>query len=57
MGRVTQWFGEQHQIDQFARLEHIARMGVPMDVIPGGSLERELGCENHSSAGGHAFEA
>ncbi|CAN0584222.1 unnamed protein product, partial [Laminaria digitata] len=39
-----------------ALLEQIARVGVPVDVGPGGNLERELAYGNHSSAGKHATE-
>ena len=56
MERVTEFFGEQHNIDQFARLEQIARVGVPMDVGLGGNLELELAQGNHSSAEKHAAE-
>ena len=35
---LTRFFGEQHNIDQFKRLEQIARVGVPVDVGPGGNL-------------------
>lgn len=52
-GRVTQLFVEQHQIDQFARVEHIARVGVAVGVGPGDILERELAYGHHSSAGKH----
>ena len=40
VGRVTRGFGEQHNIDHFALLEQITRVGVPVDVGPGGNLER-----------------
>ena len=30
-GRVTKVFGEQHNIDQFALLEQVVRVGVPND--------------------------
>ena len=54
--RVTRFVGEQHHIDQFSLLEQIARVGVPVDVGPGGNLERELAYGNHSSADKHASE-
>ena len=54
--RVTRFFGEQHNIDQFERLEQIARAGVPVDVGPGGYIERELAYGNLSSADRHANE-
>ena len=53
---MTRFFGEQHHIDQFALLEQIARVGVTVDVGPGGNLERELVCGKHSSADKHASE-
>ena len=56
VGRVTRFFGEQHRIDQFALLEQIARVGVPVDVGPGGNLARELAYGNHNSADKHASE-
>ena len=34
----------------FARLEHIVRVGVPVDVGPGGDLRHEIEYGNHSSA-------
>lgn len=40
VGRVTQRFGEQYQVDQFARLEHIAKVEVPMNIGAGGNLVR-----------------
>lgn len=54
--RVTKFFKEQHNVDQFSRLERVARVGVPVDVGPGGNLERELAYGNHSSADRHAIE-
>ena len=36
------------RIDQ---LKHTARVGVPVDVLPGGHLTKELEFENTSSAG------
>ena len=56
VGRVTNLLGEQHNIDQFALLEHIARVGAPVDVGPGGNLDRELACGNNNSADKHANE-
>ena len=56
VGRVTRFFGEQHHIDQFALLDQIARVGVPVGVGPGGNLERELAFGKHSSADKHASE-
>ena len=47
---LTRLLGEQHNIDQFALLEQIVRVGVPVDVGPGGNLGRELAYGNHSSA-------
>ena len=54
--RVTKCFGEQRNINQFAPLGPMARVGVPVDVGPGGHLERELAYGNHSSADRHANE-
>ena len=48
--REARLVGEQHNIDQFELLDHIARVGVPLDVGSGGNLERELAYVNHSSA-------
>ena len=42
VGRVTRLIGEQHNIDQFALLEQIARVGLSVDVGSGGNLERKL---------------
>ena len=56
VGRMTRFFGEQHHIDQFALLEQIARVGVTVDVGPGGNLARELAYANHNSADKHASE-
>ena len=54
--RVKNFFGERHKVDQFALLEQIARVGVPVDVGPGGNLERELAYGNHSSARKHVAD-
>ena len=58
VGRVNIFFGEQHKVDQFALLEHIARVEVPVNVGPGENpgekLERELAYGNHSSVRKHA---
>ena len=35
-------------------LEQIARVSVPVDLGPGGNLERELACGNHNSTDKHA---
>ena len=40
--RVTKFFGERHDIDQFGLLGQIAGVRVPADVGPGGNIEREL---------------
>ena len=47
--RVAKTFREQHSIDQFARLEEFARVGVPVDVAPRDNLERELAYGNNSA--------
>ena len=49
-------FGEQHKVDQFTLLEQIARVGVSVDVGPGGNVERELEYGNHASARKHTAE-
>ena len=54
--RVTRFVGERHNIDQFELLEQMTRVGVPVDVGPGGNLEREMAYGNHSSADKHASE-
>ena len=54
--RVTRFLGEQHNVDQFELLEQMARLGVPVDVGPGGNLARELAYGNHRSADKHASE-
>ena len=40
--RETRWFGKQHNIDQFEWLEHITRVGVPVDVDHGCNIKCEL---------------
>ena len=50
VGCVKMVFGEQRKVDQFALLEQITRVGVPVDVGPEGDLEQELAYGNHSSA-------
>ena len=47
---------KEHNIDQFALQEHIARVGVSVDLRPRDNLERELGYGNHSGARKHAGE-
>ena len=53
---VKKGFGEQHEVDQLALLEQIARVGVPVDVGPGGNLERKLTYGNRSSARKHVAQ-
>lgn len=53
---VTNFFREQHKVDQFAPLEQMARIEVPVDVGPEGNLEWQLACRNHSSARTHEAE-
>ena len=53
---VTTFFGEEHNIDQLALLEQIARVGVLVDVGPRRNLERELAYGNHASTDKHASE-
>ena len=47
--RASVLTGEQ-QFLGIDNLRHIARVGVPVDVRPGGNLTKELTYENHSSA-------
>ena len=54
--RVKNYFGEQHKVDQFAQLEQIARVGVPVDVGPGGNFDRKVTYGNHSSARKHVTD-
>ena len=54
--RVTSFFREQHNIDKFALLEQNARVGVPVNVGPGGNLERELAYRRNSGVNKHASE-
>ena len=48
--RIRDLFGKRHRFPDIARLEHIARVGVPADVGPGGDLRHEIEDGNHSSA-------
>ena len=47
---VQAFFGNRHRFPGFGSLTHIARVGVPVDVPPGGNLTKELTYGNHSSA-------
>ena len=44
------FFGDKHSFPGIDNLKHIARVGVPVDVLSGGDLAKELAYENHSSA-------
>ena len=48
--RVEAFFGDKHSFPGIEHLKHIARVGVPVDVLPGGDLAKELEYGNHSSA-------
>ena len=51
--RVKKFFGQQHKVDHFARLEQNRWL---VDVGPGGNLARELTYGNHSSARKHVTD-
>ena len=40
--RVEAFFGDKHRFPRIDRLKHIARVGVPVDMLPGGDLTEEL---------------
>ena len=46
---MRECFGKRHGFPDIATLEHMARVGVPVDVGPGGDLRHEIEYENHSS--------
>ena len=48
--RVDAFFGDKHRFPIIDQLKHIARVGVPVDVLPSGDLTKESAYENHSSA-------
>ena len=48
--RVDAFFGDKHRFSRIDQLKHIARIGVSVDVLPGGDLTKELEHENHPSA-------
>ena len=48
--RVEAFFGDKHKCPGIDHLKRIARVGVPVDVLPGGDLTKELEYGNHSSA-------
>ena len=50
-GRIVGCFGKRHGFPDIGRLEHIARVGVPVGVEPGGNLEKYVAYGNHSNAG------
>ena len=54
--RVTKFFGEQHDVDQFVLLARIVSVVVPVDIGPGGNRRRELAYRNHISDNKHASE-
>ena len=45
------FFGDKHSFPAIDNFKYIARVEVPVDVLPGGDLAEELAYENHSSAG------
>ena len=47
---VEAFFGDKHRFPRIDQSKHIARVGVPVNVLPGGDLTKELEYENHSSA-------
>ena len=48
--RTVERISKRHGLPDMGRLEHIARVGVSVDEEPGGDLEKEITCGNHSSA-------
>ena len=48
--RIHAFLGMRHGFPDIARLEHYARVGVPVDVGPGSDLELEIAYGNYSSA-------
>ena len=48
--RVQASFGDRHPFSGIDNLRHIARVGVPVDVRPGGNLTKEFTYGNHFSA-------
>ena len=48
--RVEAFFGDKHRLPKIDQIKHIASVGVPVDVLPGSYLTKELECEKHSSA-------
>ena len=49
--RRVEAFGKRHGFPDIERLEHMARVGVPMDVEPAGDLEKEIAYGNHFNVG------
>lgn len=47
---MRDFFGKIYGFPDIARLEHITRVGVPVNVGPGGGLEQEVARGKHSSA-------
>ena len=47
---VQVFCGDRHQFSEIDNLRHKARVGVPVDVRPGGKLTKKLEYGNHSSA-------
>ena len=47
--RVEAFFGDKHSFPGIDNLKQIARVGVPVDVLPGGDLAKGLAYENHPS--------
>ena len=48
--QVEAFFTDMHSFPGINTLKPIALIGVPVDVLPGGDLAKELAYENHSSA-------
>ena len=44
--RVEAFLGDNHSFPGIDNLEHIARVGVPVDVLPGGDQAKELAYGN-----------
>ena len=49
--RIVDFFCKRHGFPDIERLEHIARVGVPMDVEPAGDLEKDIAYGTHLNVG------
>lgn len=47
--RMVDCFGKKHEFWDIARSGHIAKVGISVDVQPGGDLAQEIVYGNHSS--------